>query len=326
MKLRLSVLAAFLVAFGVSSTTLAQTTTRLSGTAFLDFVHHLDSPDDDLRGHSGFTYRRIYATADFGLSDAFSARVRLSADQGTADQRGPDVYIKDAFVNWRWSDQHNVTLGILPPPLFETSESVWGYRGLEEVLVDLSGLAASRDVGLRASGDINETGSLRYGVMVANNSDTRPETDRYKRIYGQIQGRSGPWIATLGANYAGYGDFRRDALMFSGVVGRISPEGRFGADWYVQQTEFITDDTQVNAGISIFGEVPVVERWSLVGRVDRFAVPVPGPSSQHFTLGLIGVAFQPIPEVQIVPNWYWLERTDADHNDMRLRLTVIANM
>lgn len=311
---------------GIAGSAGAQSPTQLSGTAYIDFVHYLDSPDDDLRGHSGFTYRRIYLTADFDLPSDFSARIRLDADESTVTTHGPDVVIKDAYLRWQFHEQHRATMGIMPPPLIEASEDVWGYRGLEEVLVDLSGLAASRDVGFRVSGDLTPGGSLRYGAMIANNSDTRPETNRYKRVYAQLEARSGPWIATIGGNYAGYGDFRRNALMFSGVLGHVSETSRIGIDWYLQQTEFAGGEDQLDAGVSLFGELTLMERWSVVARFDRYAVPVPPVLSRVHTFGIVGIAFHPIDQIRIVPNLYWHQPENAEHDELRLRLTAILDI
>lgn len=302
----------------------AQTTPRFFGATFLDFVYYADSPNDALRNETGFTFRRIHLGADVDLGGDFSGRFRLEAHQGTTDNRGATFYVKDAFVRWQWHDDHFALMGIAPPPVIDLSEEVWGYRGLEAVLVDIAALVSSRDVGLMAGGNLNPDGSLRYGIMFANNSNLLPERDRYKRIYGQIQARTGPWIAGIGANYAGYDDFRDNALMFNGVLGRVADGGRIGIDWYVQMTTFANDESLTHGGISLFGEFPFSSEWALVGRIDRFAVPVPLAGTQQYTLGLGGIAYRPVERVRIVPNVYWLAPEDAGHDHLHLRLTVIA--
>lgn len=304
----------------------AQTSADLSGAAFIDFVHFLDSQDADLKGNSYFTYRRIYLTSDFDLPSDFSARLRLEADESSSVPSQPDIRLKDAYVRWQFHDGHHATIGVQPTPVFDVAEEVWGYRGLEQVLVDLSGLRSSRALGLLVAGRLNASGSLRYRAMIANHHDSRTRADHLKHVFGQLEASSGPWFATLGANYTAHGDARSGSFMVNGILAHVSNGGRLGVDWFVQQTRFSSSDDEIDAGVSIFGERSLTETWSVVARIDRFSATLPPAPSTSKTFGIVGISYQPIEQLRIVPNVYWLAEDDADDDDARIRLTVILEI
>ena len=312
---------------GVASSANAQTTPDLSGKAYIDFAHFLDSQEEDLRGNSYFSYRRIYLTSDFKLPSNFSARLRIEADESSAVPTQPDVRLKDAYVRWQFHEGHRATIGIQPPPVFDVSENAWGYRGLEQTLIDLSGMRSSRALGLHIEGRLSANAALQYRMMIANSHDTRPQADHLKHGFAQLVARSGPWTATFGANYVPHGDSRSGSLMISGVIARVSETGRAGVDWFVQRTNFTsTDDDASDAGISLFLERSFASNWSVVARLDRFSVTDQQVRSQPHTFALAGLSYQPIEQIRIVPNVYLLSQDDVGHDDARLRLTVILEI
>ncbi|MDX1546846.1 MAG: hypothetical protein R3247_07660, partial [Rhodothermales bacterium] len=164
----------------------AQPAVEVSGLGYLDYAYLLASPDDAEEGENGFGYRRLYLTTDFEISDRFDGRIRLEVrDNSTTEQGRPAPFVKDAFLRWRdlIGEGHHAVFGVSPPPVFRVSERVWGYRSLEATLMDRTGVAPSRDLGVALGGPLAAGGTVRYGLMVANNSGVRAETDRYKRVY-----------------------------------------------------------------------------------------------------------------------------------------------
>ncbi len=148
---------------------------------------------------SAFQLRRAYFTYDNDISEQFTTRFRLEADQGagnTTTVAGDElaggkvgVFVKDAYLNWKnVFTGSNLIFGVQPTPAYDVSEAAWGYRSLEKTIMDLRGIVDSRDLGVSLKGKILDDGTLNYWVMFGNGAGTgKPETDMYKRYYAHIQ-------------------------------------------------------------------------------------------------------------------------------------------
>ena len=289
--------------------------------------------EDRPEGLHGFTFRRLYLTADFRLSEAFSGRARLEADEGTVEEDGSLPNIKDLYLTWQSEAGHALTFGITPPPVFGISEDVWGYRSLDQTIMDLNDIASSRDFGVRATGPLAGDGLLRYAVMYANNRGVKPENNRSKRVYARLQASpSESLLFTLGGDYAGYGGGEggvlgpTDATTAHAFAGYVTPGFRAGLKGYWQRLGYedlnipLEDATPDRLGVSLFTAVQVAEEWEAVGRIDR---------ARHETLfeafyrtyALAGVAYRPHEMVRFIPNLRLLKRDDQAAN-LQARMTL----
>ena len=284
----------------------AQPSVRLGGLGYFDYRYVLASPDEDEEGDNSFGYRRLYLTTDFEISERFEGRFRLEArDNSTTEQGRPAPFVKDAFlrVNDVWGAGHQLVLGLSPPPSFVVSEGVWGYRSLAATILDRNGIVPSRDMGVAARGPLAGDGLLRYGLMVANNSGVRRETDRYKRAYGQLELRpTDALVFTLGADYAGYGDARDAVVLVNGFAGYHGERLRGGLKVFLQRIDLAGDAGMDEAtGLSAFGALRLAEAWEAVARLDRLELPRAAEETGE-TFALVGLAYQPHREVWFIPN------------------------
>lgn len=296
-------------------------TIQLSGLAYLDYFYVLAAPDEDLEGDNGFEYRRLYLTTDYTISEVFSGRARFEAKGGSAS--GEDILIKDMYLKAKnvLGEGSEVSLGVTSPPSFTVSEGVWGYRSLEKTILDRVRIVSSRDFGVLAKGRLTPTGSVRYGVMFANNNSTRGEDeDNYKRVYGQLEFYPSDQLAfTLGGDYAGgeEGDgFNVNAFGgYSGDQFRIGIEGFYNQISYdevaAKQGEVLGEDSDDRLGVSLFGAARLAEEWEVVARFDQFERDNLGTeTSQNYFLA--GVAYQPHEQVRFIPNVVVVKDSDED--------------
>lgn len=289
-----------LLAFG-GRAVVAQTI-DVGGRAYVDYFYHVSSPDADVEGLHGFTYRRLYLTTDFTLSENVEGRARLEASDETTGLKGPVPFVKDLSLTWAYSGEHRATLGVTPPPAFEISEDVWGYRSLDKTILDLQGVVSSRDFGLRLDGPLAADGTVRYAVMYANNSATRPETDSYKRVYGRLSATPAERLVfVLGGDYAQYGDQRERGLRLSGFAGYRGDRVHAGLEGFRSSLTRQNATDVEKAGISLFGRVYLDPDWELLGRFDWTTDLAPA-STPVETLLLGGIAYRPHPNVAIIPN------------------------
>lgn len=290
---------------------------RLSGIAFVDYAYILSDEDPDLEGANSFDYRRIYLTADSDLSDDIRVRVRLEAQGLATTEAGlPSPFVKDAWILWHYAQGgHRATLGVQPPPLFDFSESVWGYRSLDKTLIDRSRLRSSRDFGVRLDGPLALGGDLRYHAMVANGRGVRPEADgeEGKQVYGQVTYRGDALRASFGADYTANVPNLPDAervssTRVSGIVGAVTDPFRVGAEAFYAHSEFDRsgDDTRDGFGVSLFGVVNTSAETSVIARYDYIDPDVAfsgveiTDTDEHYLL--VAVAYRPLPALSIMPN------------------------
>jgi hypothetical protein len=274
---------------------------------------------------NGIQFRRIYFTYDYTISDRFSSRFRVEADQTANTSDGKvGVFVKDAYLKWKdIFNGSDFIFGFQPTPAYEISEAVWGNRSLEKTIMDLRGTVSSRDLAVALKGKFDEEGMFKYWVMIGNGTGNRPETDKYKRYYGHIQFtpfkqftttlyvdfRARPNIddptstsnppATISNNDLTYALFlgysEKDAYAF-GVEGFLNQRqnGLINAGAVKNRTAL---------GLSVFGYYNFSKELAVVGRFDNYDPNTDsnfkGDSRNWFLLSL---NYKPVDKVTISPN------------------------
>jgi hypothetical protein len=273
----------------------------------------------------GFQLRRIYFTYDYDISESFSTRFRLEADQSSnTGSNKVIVYVKDAFLQWKNIFKgSDLIFGIHPTPAYEISEGFWGNRFLEKTIMDLRGIVSSRDLGVSLKGKFNEEGIFKYWLMVGNNSASVPEVDKYNRIYAHIQYSPIKQItatayadlkfrpdindpastaippATLANNdltYALFLGYKEKDAYAIGVEGYLTTR----QNGNVSGTE---SKEKSGIGISAFGSYSFLPAFTVVGRYDYF-----DPNSDSNYKGdsrnwfIFSLNYKPDEKVTISPN------------------------
>ncbi len=213
-----------------------------------------------------FQFRRIYFTADDNISDVFSSRFRLEADQDanpgvTAPAAGSSSdelvsgkmapFIKEAWIRWKnifaGSD---LQFGTQLTPGFAISEANWGFRFLEKTIMDQRGLVDAVDLGISLRGKLTSDGMFNYWLMIGNNdaSSTIPENNKYKRYYADIQ--VVPTSMWMGTAYVDYSD-AADLVTKTGLVGNSTLTEAVYVG-YGRSTLTATVPTQTNVGVEAF--------------------------------------------------------------------------
>ncbi len=294
----------------------------LGAQVFMDYYYNLSSSSEEAEGLHGFTYRRLNLTTDFTLTEEFRGRARLEASDATTGAKGPVPFVKDLSLTWKYVGDHSATIGVTPPPAFELTERIWGYRSLEKTILDFQGIVASRDFGIRFDGPIVSTGIVRYAVMLANNSATSPETDAYKRVYGTLSAHPTETLSFLvGADHAGFGDARKSSTRVSAFAGYASERFRLGAEGFYSALVLENESRFDHVGVSLFGSFRVDPRWELTARVDRSREEMPGDERfDTFVLG--GVSYRPNEFVRLIPNVWFYKVDEIDDAEVTGRFTV----
>jgi len=276
--------------------------------------------------YQGFQLRRIYFTYDNTISDRFSTRLRFEMDAGGSRNIKIVPFVKDAYLKWKnIIDGGDFIFGIQPTTAFGVSEGSWGYRSLKKTQLDLRGIIPSRDFGIALQGSFDESGTVRYWILVANgNGNKNQPKDKQRRYAATLHLKPGGNVQlTL------TGDYRTQAAIpdpvnASSTLGNGVFTGSFfagyhepdnfsvGAEVFIQSTAngFIPSTAMVpnsltRLGISGWGSVNVSPEVKVVGRFDLYD---PNTDSdvlakgdvRHFIIGAI--AWNPDKNVTVMPN------------------------
>jgi len=308
---------------------------RISGVVYVDYFYNMDRDtalstlsdvaNGGAKGFNGFQIRRVFFTYDRDLSADFMFRFRLEADGATVAPNGKmTVALKEVFLRWKnVLPGSELYVGLQPTPAFEASEAAWGHRFLEKTIMDLRGIVGPRDMGISLRSTFEKPGSFNYWLMYGNNSNNNPETDKYKRLYANLQ-----WKATSEFQVVAYGDYamRSSAAnpntgapmdndvfvtgMFTGYG--VANSYMLGVEGFFQTTQnglkkgsvapFVLG-TRYGLGLSVFAYAYVEDNVSFVGRYDYFDPnidqSVKGDLRHYMVFGL---SWKPDKNVAVTPN------------------------
>jgi len=311
----------------------AQSQIELSGLFYMDYEYIAASSDSGSVGDNGFRYRRVYLTTDFEISEEFSGRARLEAQTSRLSAGKPLAFVKDLWLKWKGAlgEGHDAVFGVQSPPSFTASEKAWGYRSLERSIMDRNGAVGSRDFGVQLKGQFAKDGQVGYGIMFGNNSSVIGETNRGKRLYGQLSWTPSDRVSmTIGGDYATDVPFspddteanRANANAFASYdAGKV----RVGAEGYYRQTSFDgLERSDFAGGVSVWVIARVASKAELIARVDRVDREIDQKEIGE-TFVLVGLAFLPHKQVRFIPN-VWISKFDSNDNPTVLgRVTIHAD-
>jgi hypothetical protein len=339
----------FLLIQAVGIWSLAYAQGKFSGYMFGDYFYNI-ARDTSFQGTKppgnaavggqkdlqAFQFRRIYFTYDNDISEQFTTRFRLEADQSALTGNGKiTTYVKDAYLTWKnIFSGSNLTFGIQPTPAYDISEAAWGYRSLEKTIMDLRGIIPSRHLGLSLRGKLDDAGMFNYWLLIANNSNSTSVpngsstfTDRFKRfsllfhvkpvknfqftLYGDYRGLAAindPTSTTVpratvsnstmtGAAFVGYNEPDKFNL---GVEGFLQSQ----ANGMKDPSSSIGALKSLSArGLTIYGLANVATDIALLARFDYFDpntdASVTGDVRNYLIGGLV---YKPHKNVSIIPN------------------------
>jgi hypothetical protein len=298
-----------------------------------------------------FQLRRIYFTYDNDISEQFTTRFRLEADQGALSSSTGDViasgkvavFVKDAYLKWKnIFSGSDLLFGVQPTPAYEISEAAWGYRPLEKTIMDLRGIVDSRDLGLSLKGKITDDGIFNYWCMIGNGAGTaKVEDNKYKRYYAHIQVKPNANLqATLYADYkdaayaAGKENGTWTTALFAGYsvpfLYNINIEGYLTSQAHAFTPAGGSLESKNGLGVSVFGSYYILPELAAVARYDFFDPNTNNATNakgdvRHYMIA--GLSWKVDKNVSIMPNLlYETYQALPNHGDpdpsITARLTV----
>ncbi|MCX7987422.1 MAG: hypothetical protein N2662_10830, partial [Bacteroidales bacterium] len=257
------------------------------------------------------------------LSNNLSSRFAIESDEKNfsvgSDSKANrfTIFLKDAWVQWRFHKYHGVIIGLQGTPPYEVVEVTWGNRFLEKTILDLRGLLSTRELGVALKGQFDSIGIIKYHLLIGNNSPSKPEEDKYKRFYGQItvsplqnfvfhlyaDYQSKQSVADTFINKKVSNDVLISAL---GIGYRKKDKLMAGIESYIStfQNDYNTGTALVNRngyGLSAYGTYYFTTKVAAVVRYDYFE-PNNKKTGDIRHLFIVACNIKPVEKFTIAPN------------------------
>jgi hypothetical protein len=255
--------------------------TSVSGKMFFDFTNINDKNSDkgktDKSGF-GLDVKRFYLGINHKFNDVWSAN--LTTDFNYASAIGQtSLYVKKAYVQGKFDDAAVLRIGSADLPWVPFAENYYGFRYVENTLIDRLKYGTSADWGLHLGGDVGASKSLNYAVSVINgggykNPSRSKSVDFEGRVgfvpfenmivaVGGYSGKLGKEVeSTLNSNTAQRGDL---------MVAYADKTIRLGAEYFTAKNwnNVLSPLSDKADGYSLWGSIALSDDIALFARYDN---------------------------------------------------------
>ena len=288
------------------------------GTAF-----HTKSPQD------GFNYdlKRAYLMVDHNFNDTYAANLTTDATYDSTTGAS-QFFIKKAYLQAKYDPAFIIRLGAADLPWVPFVEGIYGYRYVENTLIDRTKFGTSADWGAHILGTFDLGGpTISYQFSALNGFGYKADPiggganrskgvdlegrinlswDGFVAAVGGYDGKLGKDVqnaqvhcsTTVGADY---NSTCHTADRFDALLAYTSDTFRIGAEYYSAHdfknvTTLISDKSD---GYSAFGSWKFDPQWSVFGRYD-WVKPTdvrlfPTASEARNKYYNVGISYSPIP-------------------------------
>jgi len=291
------------------------TDTSISGKAFFN-VSNINQKSTDLAGvttdnaqnGAQTELKRFYIGVDHKFNDTFSANITTDF-RYNSNGTSKDVllYVKKAYVQAKLSPALFVRVGSADLPWVPFVEGIYGYRFVENTLIDRTKFGTSADWGVHAGGTFGK-GLVSYAVSAINgagyktlsrSSDTidlegRVSVNPVKAVTLAVGGYTGK----LGKSAANLPDSATPhrAVRFNALAAYTGKRVRAGVEYFAARNwnNVTTVQRDKSDGWSAFGSFAFTSRIAAFGRYDWVRPSrdlAPALKDRYFNLG---VNYKPI--------------------------------
>jgi hypothetical protein len=261
--------------------------TSISGRVYFDLSNIENKNDGVANPANGFHFdiKRFYLGIDHKFDDVWSANVTTDFNYDSGPAGATQLYIKKAYLQGKFADAAVLRLGAADLPWIPFVEDVYGYRYVENTLVDRIKYGTSSDWGVHLGGKfgnpdgvlfeyqvaaINGAGYKKPGIGLGTNRskgmDFEGRVDvRYANFIAAVGGYTGKLGKDLGPLTTFHTASRIDAL-----VGYVGNGIHAGVEYY-HDNNFDTVTalpSDKGDGWSVFGAYQFTPEWAVFGRYD----------------------------------------------------------
>jgi hypothetical protein len=293
-----------LLALAIAGPALAadQESTIVNGRMFADFSHidlENDGVDSAANG-TGIDVKRFYLGVTHNFDDIWSANITTDFNYVSNDSE-TQLYVKKAYLQAKLSDAFIGRLGSADLPWVPFVEDLYGYRYVENVIIDRLKFGTSADWGVHAGGKLAE-GMINYAASVVNGAGyknpTRSNSMDFEARLGYVPTPGltfavGGYSGKLGKDVEGaatptqHTAERYDALA-AYVMGPLRVGGEYfhAKDW----NQVLTVASDKADGYSLWASYNITPMWGVFARGDEAKTSKDLNSDlkdEYFNVGLV---------------------------------------
>lgn len=257
--------------------------TTIGGKAYFNVSSISHKSDGADLGDNGVQtdVKRFYLAVDHKFDKTFSANIttdfRYNANGTSKDVL---VYVKKAFVQAKLSDALFVRVGSADLPWVPFVEDLYGYRYVENTLIDRTKYGTSADWGVHVGGTLGD-GLFTYAASAINGAGykTLSRSSNTLDLEGRISARpiknvvlgAGAYTGKLGKSAGNLPDTRHRATRVTAVAAYVDDRVRAGVEYFTAKNwnNVTTVASDKSSGWSAFGSFAFTPKVALFGRYDR---------------------------------------------------------
>ena len=227
---------------------------------------------------TGIDVKRFYLSATHQFDDIWSANLTTDFNYVSNDSE-TNLFVKKAYVQGKFDDAAVFRVGSADMPWIPFAEKYYGFRYVENTLIDRLKYGNSADWGLHLGGDIGASKSLNYAVSVVNGNGYK-NPGRSKGV--DVEGRVGfvPFenmVVAVGG-YSGHRgqeteniDAVHTAERGDFLLAYASKAFRVGAEYFTAKNwnNVLSPLADKADGYSVWGSVAVADNVNLFARYDN---------------------------------------------------------
>lgn len=254
--------------------------TKLSGRMYADVSNIEDSSKRVKTDRSGFAFdiKRFYLGVDHTFTDKWSMNLTTDFQYSSAIS-ATEIYLKKAYVQYKYSDAFVVRAGATDLPWVPFAENSYGMRYVENTLTDRLKFGTSADWGVHASGKL-AGGSLEYAAAALNgNGYKNPSRSKGLDFEGRLSYAPTEQIVIGAGLYSGTLGKEKQTVNALHTANRVdflaayvSGSTRFGVEYFQANNwnNVLTAASDKASGWSAWGSVGLTNSGiTLFGRYDQ---------------------------------------------------------
>ena len=286
--------------------------TSISGKAFANIssIDH-ESDGEDLGDNGTQTeLKRFYIGVDHKFNDTFSANLttdfRYNANGTSKDVL---VYVKKAYLQAKFAPEFFVRVGAADLPWVPFVEGLYGYRFVENELVDRTKFGTSSDWGVHVGGSFAD-GKISYAASAINGAGYKTLSRSSNTI--DLEGRlSATPVKNVTLGIGGYSgklgkssdvtDTEHRATRWNAVAAYTNSRVRAGVEYFQAKNwnnvTTVADDK--SSGWSAFGSFAFTPQLALFGRYDWVKPSKEINPDLRDNYWNVGLNYKPIKEIDL---------------------------
>ncbi|MBS0213628.1 MAG: carbohydrate porin [Proteobacteria bacterium] len=253
--------------------------TSIGGRVFVDISNIQQTKNGGATAASGYglDVKRGYLTVSHRFDDTWSASLTTDFNYVAATGQ-TQLFIKNLYLQGRFIDAFAFRAGAVPMPWIPYVEGLYGYRYVENTLVDRMKMGNSADWGVGANGVFGDRRLDYAATMVNGGGYKNPTRSKGMDFEGRlgfspidhltiaVGGYSGDRGQHTQANQAIHTASRADA-----VIAWANGNTRLGAEYFTASNwnTVLTPMRDRASGYSLWGSYGFAPAWSVFARYDR---------------------------------------------------------